>query len=120
MLVDSAQVLIPAGATVNAFQGRPMEFIGAPSVARLLVIADTGGLTVSWTINVAGMQHVPIASGTSINVSQPSTGYGPREDEDELATNVPMPAGSRNSLTVSNTGAGAVASSIRYRATILP
>jgi hypothetical protein len=116
MLVDSKQVAIPAGTSVNVFAGQPIEFIGAPSVARLLITADGPGATMSWTINVAGVQHVPIASGSSINVAAVTT-EGPKDDEDEVATNVPMPAGSRNSLMVS---AGAAANTIRYRATILP
>jgi hypothetical protein len=115
MLVDSAQITIPAGSIINVFQGRPIEFIGAPSVAKLLITADVPGATMSWTINVAGMQHVPIATGSSINTAV-LAGEGPKEDEDMVAMNVPMPAGSRNSLAVTS----AVNNTIRYRATILP
>jgi hypothetical protein len=119
MLVDSAQVNLPAavGSQVNVFLGRPIEFIGAPSVARLLLTADAPSVTCSWTINVAGIQHVPIATGTTVNQAS-AAGHGPKDDEDELITNVPMPAGSRNSLTVTNNSG--VATAIRYRATILP
>jgi hypothetical protein len=117
MLHDSAQVSVAAGATVNAFLGRPIEFIGTPSVARLLAVADAAGMTVSWTINVGGVQHVPVASGATVNTAA-FVGGGPREDEDALATNVPMPAGSRNQLDVTNKGAAAA--DFRYRAVILP
>jgi hypothetical protein len=118
MLVDSKQVIVPNGTSVNVFQGQPIEFIGAPSVARLLVVADEPGATMTWTINVAGVQHVPIASGSSVNVTPTGTFGGPKDDEDEVAVNVPMPAGSRNSLLVS--AGGTVPITIRYRATILP
>jgi hypothetical protein len=120
MLTDSAQVSVPLGATVNVFQGRPIEFIGAPSVARLLIVSEETGCTMSWTINVGGIQHVPIAAGSSINLAQPGSGAGPREDEDVVATNVPMPAGSRNALEVTNPATNSAAAIIRYRANILP
>jgi hypothetical protein len=120
MLLDSASISVPANGFVNAFIGRPIEFIGTPSVARLLATADTQGLTLTWTINVGGVQHVPIAAGASVNAIGPGTavGGGPKEDEDTMATNVPLPAGSRNALTVTNTTAAAV--NFRYRAVILP
>jgi hypothetical protein len=117
MLVDSAEVSIPAGATVNVFLGRPIEFIGAPSVASLAITGEAEFMTMTWTINVAGVQHVPIASGSTINAA-PAGGVGPREDEDTVITNVPMPAGSRNSLAVFN--GSAAAAPIRYRAVIQP
>lgn len=117
MLIDSQQISIAAGATTNVFLGRPIEFIGAPSVARLLATADAAGLNVQWLINIGGIQSVPVAQGSSVNVASVA-GAGPKEDEDQLATNVPLPAGSRNALYVTNTSAGAV--NFRYRATILP
>jgi hypothetical protein len=118
MLVDSAQVNIPIGATVNVFQGRPIEFIGAPSVASLAIVAEAESMTMNWTINVAGVQHVPIATGSTINLAL--NGLGPREDEDTVITNVPLPAGSRNALNVSNPANQATAVLIRYRAVIQP
>jgi hypothetical protein len=118
MLLDSAEVSVPSGTTVNVFQGRPIEFIGSPSVARLLVVTEENGLTMTWTINVGGIQHVPIAAGASIN-NAGTGGGGPRDDEDMVATNVPMPAGSRNALSVSNPSFN-TAALVRYRAVILP
>jgi hypothetical protein len=117
MLIDSAQVVIAPGATVNAFIGRPIEFIGAPSIARLLVTSDSGGVTVSWQINVGGVQHVPVAQGSTVNAAVVG-GFGPKDDEDQIATNVPMPAGSRNALLVTNTNVTDAV--FRYRAVILP
>jgi hypothetical protein len=118
MLVDSAEVTVAPGTTVNVFAGRPIEFIGTPSVARLLITADDANLTMAWTINVGGVQHVPIAAGSVIN-TQSIIGAGPKEDEDVVITNVPMPAGSRNQLSVTNP-AGNASTQVRYRAVILP
>jgi hypothetical protein len=117
MLLDSAQSSIAAGETLNVFIGRPIEFIGVPSVARLLATADQGSLTANWVINVGGIQHVPIASGATVNAAV-APGQGPKEDEDMLATNVPLPAGSRNALLITNNGAGPAV--FRYRLVILP
>lgn len=117
MLTDGQAVSIPAGSTVNVFLGRPIEFIGAPSVCRLLAVGDAAGLSLQWLINVGGVQSAPIAAGMPVNVAALS-GQGPKDDEDAVAANVPMPAGSRNQLNVTN-GSGA-AILFRYRAYILP
>lgn len=117
MLTDGAEVSIPAASTVNVFQGRPVEFIGAPSIARLLVIADAPGVTAQWLINVGGVQSVPVAAGAAVGTAA-IAGAGPKDDEDTIATNVPLPAGSRNQLNVSNSGASAA--KVRYRCYILP
>jgi hypothetical protein len=117
MLVDGAETAVAIGATINLFLGRPIEFIGTPSVGKLLITADDPDVTMSWTINVGGVQHVPVAAGSVINVA-PVTGGGPKEDEDIVIMNVPMPAGSRNQLSVTNTGAQAT--NVRYRVVILP
>jgi hypothetical protein len=118
MLIDSAEVAIPVGATINVFQGRPIEFVGAPSVASLAIVSEEAGLTMSWTINVAGIQHVPIAAGSPINGAGP--GIGPKEDEDTVITGVAMPAGARNALNVTATAQATVPTVIRYRAVIQP
>lgn len=117
MLTDGLQVSIPANSTVNVFAGRPIEFIGAPSVARLLAIADAIGVQIQWLINVGGQQLVPIAAGTSLNVSS-AAGAGPKDDEDTYATNVAIPAGARSQLNITNTTGAAI--NVRYRAFILP
>lgn len=117
MLQDGQSVSVGAGATTNLFLGRPIEFIGVPSVARLLMASDGPLQSVQWLINVGGAQLVPVAAGTTINVAS-AAGAGPKDDEDQLATNVAIPAGARNQLNVTNGGAGAVIT--RYRVTILP
>lgn len=117
MLTDSQSVSVAANTTSNLFLGRPIEFIGSPSVARLLITADAAGMQVQWLINVGGQQSVPIAAGTTINVAS-AAGAGPKDDEDVMAAGVPLPAGSRNQLNATNTTGGAIPT--RYRATILP
>jgi hypothetical protein len=117
MLTDSLGVSIPANSTVNAFLGRPIEFIGQASVCRLLATADATGLSMQMLTNVGGQQMVPVASGTTVNVAS-AAGAGPKDDEDTVATGVPLPAGSRNQLNVVNSTGGAIV--FRYRATILP
>lgn len=117
MLTDSQEITVAIGATTNAFLGRPIEFIGAPSVARLLIAADAPGISVQWLINVGGIQNVPIAAGSSVNVAAVA-GAGPKDDEDVMASNVPLPAGARSQLNLTNSSAAAV--NVRYRAQILP
>lgn len=117
MLTDGVQISVPANSTTNAFLGRPIEFIGVPSVGRLLAIADAIGVQVQWLINVGGQQLVPIAAGTPVNVSS-AAGAGPKDDEDTYATNVPIPGGARNQLNFTNTTGAAI--NVRYRAQILP
>jgi len=117
MLTDSLQTSIPANSTVNVILGRPIEFIGTPSVARLLAAGDALGLNMQWLINVGGNQLAPIAAGSTVNVASVA-GAGPKDDEDTVATGVPIPAGARSQLNVTNTTAGAI--NFRYRAVILP
>jgi hypothetical protein len=117
MLTDGQSISIGANATVNVFSGRPIEFIGTPSLARLLFNADAAGLTAAMLINVGGVQSAPIAAGTSVNVAA-AAGSGPKDDEDTMATNIPLPAGSRNQLNITNTTGAAII--FRYRAFILP
>lgn len=117
MLTDSQNVAITTLATSNVFAGRPIEFIGAPSICRLLLTADLPSATAQMLINVGGDQKVPIAAGTSVNVAA-APGAGPKEDEDQIATNIPLPLGSRNQLNIFN--GNAATNNVRYRATILP
>jgi hypothetical protein len=117
MLTDGVQASIPANSTVNVFLGRPIEFIGSPSVGRLLAIGDAIGLQLQWLINVGGQQLVPIAAGTPLNTSA-AAGQGPKDDEDTYATNVAIPAGARNQLNITNTTGAAI--NVRYRAFLLP
>lgn len=117
MLTDSVQTSIPANSTVNVFLGRPIEFIGQASIARLLAVADAIGINFQWLINVGGQQSAPIAAGTTANTASVA-GAGPKDDEDTVATGVPIPAGARSQLNVTNTTGAAI--NFRYRAIILP
>lgn len=117
MLTDGTQVSIPANSTVNAFLGRPSEFIGSASVMRLLTIADAEGIQVQMLVNVGGVQSAPIAAGTSVNTSA-AAGQGPKDDEDTLANTIAISPGSRLQLNFTNTTAAAVTA--RYRALIAP
>ncbi len=117
MLTDGASVSIPATSTVNVVAGHPLEFIGSVSVARLLIAGDAALLSQQFLINVGGDQKVPIAAGANVNVSA-AAGQGPKDDEDTVATNVPLPAGARNQWNVTNPTAGAII--VRWRAYIAP
>jgi len=117
MLTDGTSVSIPANATVNAFLGRPSEFIGAASIMRLLTVADAAGVQVQMLVNVGGVQSAPIAAGTSVNVA-PAAGQGPKDDEDTVAPQVALAPGSRLQLNFSNTTASPIVA--RYRALIVP
>lgn len=117
MLTDGVQVSVPANSTLNAFLGRPVEFIGVPEIMRLLTVADQAGLTQQLLINVGGQQQSPISAGTTVNVAE-GLGQGPRDDEDTVAPQVPISAGSRLQLNFTNTTAAAITA--RYRAMIAP
>lgn len=117
MLTDSKQVSIPANSTVNVFLGQPSEFLGIASVGRLLATADAIGINAQLLINVGGVQNVPVAAGTTLNVASVA-GAGPKDDEDQLATNIPYPAGSRIQFNVTNTTGAAI--NVRYRHQIAP
>jgi hypothetical protein len=117
MLIDGRSISIPANSTVNVFAGQPIELIGSPSTARLLAVADAAGLTMQWLMNIGGNQAVPVGAGTPVNVAS-AAGAGPKDDEDTVANDVPMPAGARNQLNVTNTTGGAIV--FRYRAPISP
>jgi hypothetical protein len=116
MLVDGTNTSVGAGATVNLFAGRPVEFIGQPSQMSLYLTADAAAATCQLLVNVGGNQLAPVAPNQPINVAS-AAGAGPKADEDLMAT-FAVPAGARLSLNVTN-GAGA-ANPIRYRAVILP
>lgn len=117
MLTDGQELSISPGATINLFLGRPIEFIGVPSVARILLVADAAGLTAQMLINIGGDQRVPLAAGTSVPVAS-VVGAGPKDDEDTVIPQAPLPAGARVQLNVTNPGAAAV--KVRYRALIQP
>jgi len=112
MLTDGQSVSIPANSTTNVIIGRPTEFIGVASVERVLLTADAAGLQAQLLINVGSVQTVPLAAGTPINVAS-ITGAGPKDDEDTYCPQVPVPAGARQQLNITNTTAGAVVG--RYR-----
>jgi hypothetical protein len=116
MLTDGVQSSIAAGATVNLFAGRPLEFIGSASQVSLYATADATGQTAQLLINVGGQQLAPIAPGQPINVASVA-GAGPKADEDLIST-FPVPAGARLQFNVTNSTAAAVY--VRYRAVILP
>ena len=117
MLTDGVQASIAAGATTNIALGRPIEFIGKPSLLTLLMVADAGGLSQQFLVNVGGEQMAPVAAGTTINAA-PAAGQGPRNDEDVVAARVPIPAGARIQINVTNPTASAV--NVRYRAILEP
>ena len=116
MLTDGTQNNIGAAATVNVFLGRPIEFIGVPSVMRLLAVSDLIGMSAQLLINVGGDQRAPIASGQPLGLANP-VGGGPKDDEDNVAVGVPIPAGARLQFNVTNPGAAA---NMRWRAYLLP
>jgi hypothetical protein len=117
MLTDGASVSVPTVTTTNVIVNHPLEFIGSPSVARLLISADAALLSMQFLINVGGTQAVPIAAGSNVNVASVA-GAGPKDDEDTVANGVPLPAGSRNQWNVTNPTGGAVV--VRWRAYIAP
>ena len=117
MLTVGTSSAIAANTTTNVVLGTPLEFIGAPSAVRLLLVSDNVGLQAQFLINVGGMQIVPLAAGTPINVS-PNIGQGPRDDEDTYIAQVMIPAGARCALNVTNTTGAAV--TMRWRAFIAP
>lgn len=117
MLTDGSSVSVGATSTVNVIAGHPIEFIGTPSVARLLIAADAALVNQQFLINVGGVQSVPIAAGANVNVASVA-GAGPKDDEDEVAKSVVLPAGSRNQWNITNTTAGAII--VRWRALIAP
>lgn len=121
MLTDGTSTSVAAGATVNVFLGRPVEFLGVPTMMRLLMASDPVlaglNLTAQLLINVGAAQSVPLAAGAPINANAAGVfGLGPKDDEDTLIPQVAIPAGARLQLNVTNPGAGAVA--VRYRAII--
>jgi hypothetical protein len=118
MLTDGVQASVSAGATVNIALGRPVEFIGRPSLLTLLMVADGAGMTHQVLVNVGGEQMAPVAAGTPINVA-PAAGQGPRNDEDVVAARVPIPAGARLQINVTNTNASGTVN-VRYRAILEP
>jgi hypothetical protein len=117
MITDGQSVSVAATTTTNVAIGRPIEFIGVASVMRLLLIADSAGQQGQLLINVGGNQIVPLAAGTPLNVAA-AAGQGPKDDEDTVCPQVPIPAGARVQLNITNTTGGAVVS--RYRALLVP
>lgn len=117
MITDGQSVSIAANATTNVLIGRPTEFIGVASTERLLLTADALGLTAQLLINVGGDQRVPLAAGTPINVASVA-GAGPKDDEDTVASNIPLPPGARQQLNITNTTGAAIV--VRYRILLAP
>lgn len=115
MLTDGVSASVAANSTSNIIVGRSLEFLGAPSVVRLLLAGDAAGLQVNFLINIGGNQMSPIAPGTSVNVSSVA-GAGPKDDEDTICPAVSVPAGARSQLNITNTTGGAIV--VRYRAFI--
>lgn len=117
MLTDGSQTSIGANATVNVVSGHPIEFIGRPSIFDLWATADAEGLTMQWLTNVGGEQSVPVAAGTSVNVAA-VTGAGPKQDEDQVGFQNPLPLGARSQFNITNTTGSAIL--FRWRALIRP
>ena len=118
MILDGASVSIGAGATVNVFAGRPAEYPAGngPTVMRLMAIADAALISCQLLQNVGANQIAPIASGASVNVAS-AAGAGPKDDEDTLITNLPVPQGTRQAFNVTNPTGGAII--MRWRAQLL-
>ena len=116
MLTDGNSASVPAGATVNLFSGRPVEFLGSDSNVELLLAADAALVTAAVLVNRGGVQMAPISSGMPVNTAA-AAGEGPKADEDRVAV-FAVPAGSRLQLNVTN--GGAAATNVRYRAIITP
>lgn len=116
MITDGTSVSIGAGLTVNVFLGRTVEFLGLPSVMRLLMISDAAGLTAQLLQSLGPNQIAPMASGLTLNTAA-AAGQGPKDDEDTVITNLPCPAGVRQALNVTNTTGGTVI--MRWRAFLL-
>jgi hypothetical protein len=117
MLTDGVNNAVAIGATTNIIAGRPLEFLGAPSVVRLLLVSDLPSASAQWLINVGGVQLAPLAAGMPVNVAT-APGGGPRDDEDTVAAGVAVPAGARSQLNITN--ANAAINNTRYRAYIGP
>jgi hypothetical protein len=112
VITDSQQVAVGANATVqNALSGRPAEFMGEPGVARLLLTADAPGILASWQINKGARSELPLPSGNVAVAS--AAGVGPKEDEDIVVDQYPLPQGSRLVLAFTNTTGAAI--NVRYR-----
>jgi hypothetical protein len=117
VITDGQSTSIAANTTTNVFIGRPLEFIGVASVLRLLLSADAAGLQSQLLLNVGGDQRVPLAAGTPIPVAS-AAGAGPKDDEDTVCPQVPVPPGARLQLNVTNTTGGAIV--VRYRGILAP
>lgn len=109
---------IAAGATTNVALGTLLEFQGVPAVLNLWATSDAAAATpetVQLLVNIGATQIVPIAAATPVNIAA-TAGLGPKLDEDQIGANIPLPAGSRVQLNVTNPAAGAVV--FRWRATL--
>lgn len=111
-------VSVGAGATVNVALGTLLEYQGVPAVMNLWATSDAVAATpmsAQLLVNVGANQIVPVAAGSPVNIAS-AAGLGPKLDEDQMAANVALPAGSRVQLNVTNPAAGAVL--MRWRATL--
>ncbi|SRR6266851_3601796 len=117
MLTDGTNTAVAIGATTNVLIGRPLEFIGAPSVLRLLLAADLNLATAQLLMNVGGDQRVPLSAGTAVPVTS-TPGGGPKDDEDTVLPQVAIPPGARLQLNITN--GNAAINNVRYRGIIAP
>lgn len=117
-ITDGVAASVAAGATTNLFLGRASEFPGggAPLTEQLFMDADAPGVTASMQQNVGSVPLAPVQSGTTVNAAS-APGVGPKLDEDLMGT-FAVPAGARQALNATNTGAAAVI--VRYRNFITP
>jgi len=109
---------ISANTTTNVVTGTLLEFVGVPSVLNLWATSDSVAatpITVQLLINIGATQIVPIAASSPVNIAA-SAGLGPKLDEDQIASNIALPAGARVQFNVTNPAGGAIV--FRWRATL--
>jgi hypothetical protein len=91
-----------ASTVLNALAGNALEYFSRPSVLTIYGNADIAGMNMALTFNEGGDSQVPIPPGSSIGLA--STPGKIKVNEDFLIQ-VPVPAGARLVLGVTNPGA---------------
>lgn len=93
---------IGAAATVpNVLVGTALEYFGKANVLTIYGNADIAGMTFSLSFNQGGDSQLPIPPGASLGAA--ST-VGKIKTNEDFLIQVPVPAGSRLVLSVTNPG----------------